>query len=154
MNQMDLERLAGFSDQVRDSTLKRLKSVPKGQENFRYQEGVMSFSDIADHLINSDRVHMNLLETRFLGKGIGRSGGKVVRSREEYIGLVYELEKLKLARHKFILELDEEKLSLVIPYEHLSGPGEAAFGSLLYQWLDHEIHHRGQISVYLKLLGV
>ena len=52
MNPTDIERLASFSDRVRDSTLKRLRRVPEGQENAAFPDGAMSFADTADHLID------------------------------------------------------------------------------------------------------
>lgn len=152
MNKTDLQRLAGFSDSVRDSTLKRLKAVPTGQENFRWPDGAMSFADIADHLIDIDDVFMSLLEARFKGKDLGRAGGKVVDDRHEFGALIQELEILKQRRHEFIVSLNDDMLSTSIPYDMLKRQGDAPFQTLLYWLLDHEIHHRGAMVVYLNTL--
>ena len=152
MNRTDLERLASFSDSVRDSTLKRLRAVPKGQENFRCPDGAMSFADLADHLIHADKVCMKLLETRFKGKDLGKSRGKVVQDREEFDALIEALEDLQQLRHEFVMSMDDDKLSTVIRYDLLKGKGEMSLGAFLYGILDHETHHRGAMVVYLSIL--
>ena len=45
-------RLAEFSRAVRESTLKRLRLVPDGFENWRISPQAMSFADVAKHLID------------------------------------------------------------------------------------------------------
>ena len=91
MNRLDLERLATFSDSVRDSTLKRLRRVPVERENDTVLDGMMSAADIAAHLIDSDERMLALPTTKFRGKGLGEAGQQLVRDREEYIGLIETL---------------------------------------------------------------
>ena len=74
MNRLDLERLATFSDSVRDSTLKRLRRVPVGRENDTVLDGMMSAADIAAHLIDSDQSKLALSATKFRGKSLGATG--------------------------------------------------------------------------------
>ncbi len=152
MNRLDLERLATFSDSVRDSTLKRLRRVPVGRENDTVLDGMMSAADIAAHLIDSDERMLALPTTKFRGKGLGEAGQQVVRDREEYIGLIETLVRLRRTRREFILAQDDETLAELIPFDSLSGKGEAELGSMIYLQLDHEIHHRGQLVVILRHL--
>ena len=51
---MNIELLIDFCRVVRDSTLKRLKIVPEGYENWRISKNALSFAEIAKHLIESD----------------------------------------------------------------------------------------------------
>ena len=90
--------------------------------------------------------------TKFRGKGLGAAGQQVVRDREEYVGLIETLVRLRRTRREFILTQDDETLAELIPFDSLSGKGEAELGSMIYQHLDHEIHHRGQLVVVLRHL--
>jgi hypothetical protein len=51
---MNNKLLIDFCKTVRDSTLKRLKVVPEGYENWRISKKSLSFAEIAKHLIESD----------------------------------------------------------------------------------------------------
>ena len=51
---MNNKLLIDFCKAVRDSTLKRLKVVPEGYENWRISKNSLSFAEIAKHLIESD----------------------------------------------------------------------------------------------------
>ncbi len=152
MNRLDLERLATFSDSVRDSTLKRLRRVPVGRENDAVLDGMMSPADIAAHLIGSDQSLFALPVTKFSGKGLGRAGQQVVRDTDEYAALIETLVRLRETRREFILVQDDDSLAELISFEMLSGDGEMDLGSMIYLHLDHEIHHRGQLVVILRHL--
>ncbi len=91
MDKDALRRLASFSSSVRDSTLKRLRSVPQGKENWKRNDTTMSFADIAQHLIDADQAYMAALDTRSLGKNLGRSGCRIVKDRDAYDQLIREL---------------------------------------------------------------
>jgi len=150
MDQLDLERLAKFSDDVRDSTLKRLKLVPGGRENDCFPDGTMSPADIAAHLIQCDEKLFELPRTRFSAKTLGVAGQRVVRDAHEYARLVASLERLRETRREFILAQDDASLAEPIAFERLIGKGEMDLGSILYRTLDHEIHHRGALAVFLR----
>ncbi len=152
MNRLDLERLATFSDSVRDSTVKRLRRVPVGRENDTVLDGMMSPADIAAHLIGSDESMFTLPATKFLGKGLGAAGQQVVRDTDEYVALIETLVRLRRARREFILAQDDHTLAELIPFDSLSGRGERDLASMIYLFLDHEIHHRGQLVVILRHL--
>ncbi len=150
MNRLDLERLATFSDSVRDSTLKRLRLVPVGRENDAVLDGMMSPADIAAHLIDSDERILVLPATKFLGKTLGAAGQRVVADRQEYVALIETLVRLRRARREFILAQDDHTLAVLIRFDSLSGRGEMDLGSMIYRFLDHETHHRGQLVVALR----
>lgn len=150
MNQTDIKRLADFSDRVREATIKRLRLVPAGKENMSFPEGSMSPADIAAHLVHIDEVMIDLPKTRFKGKDLGVQGQGRVRSRDEYDNRVLELSALKDKRRDFILAQDDDSLAVAIEFEALSGSGTTDLGAMIYRLLDHEIHHRGALAVYLR----
>jgi uncharacterized damage-inducible protein DinB len=150
MDQIDLERLAAFSDRVRDSTLKRLRQVPEGRENDTAIEGMMSPADIAAHLIESDRRMVSISVTKFSAKNLGVAGQGVVSDRGEFRAQVQVLQDLRQTRREFLLGQDNDSLAELIPYSWLAGEGEMDLGSMIYRLLDHEIHHRGALAVILR----
>lgn len=151
MDQAALRRLARFSSSIRDSTLKRLRSVPQGKENWKRNDTTMSFADIAQHLIDADQAYMAALDTESLGKNLGRSGCRIVKDRDEYDQVIRELERLKKVRHDFIVSLDDNKLNRKITCDRIAGIIEQDFGTVLLLLLDHEIQQRGILIVHLKI---
>jgi len=151
MDQLDINRLADFSERVRESTIKRLRLIPRGKENMGVPNGAMSPADIAAHLIQIDKVLLDLPATRSKGLDLGVTGQKIVASRGEYDDLVSELEDLRGERSDFIRKLTDTDLGLPIQSETTAGKGELDLGAMIYRLLDHEIHHRGALAVYLRV---
>lgn len=143
---------ADYSLTVRDSTLKRLKAVPEGFENWRPHEAALSFADVAHHLRTSDTTLMAWSDTYAIGKNLGRRGLAGAPNRTEYDALVAELEESGFARRKFLDELTDEQWNTVIEVDRITGKESTPFWLLALRFLDHEIHHRGQIALYLTLL--
>ncbi|MFC1736999.1 DinB family protein [Candidatus Hydrogenedentota bacterium] len=152
MNQNDINRLADFSERIRTSTIKRLTLVPEGMANKSFPSGAMSPADIAAHLIQIDEVLLKLPQTKFKKKDLGQKGQRVVQDQSEYASLISELECLKTKRKSFILALDDDALGMSIRFEALAGNGEMDLCSMIYRLLDHEIHHRGALSVFLRAI--
>ena len=143
------ERLADLSDAVRESSLKRLRKVPHGKENWRPDQGVMSFADLAQHLLDCDAHLRRSLEegpqpAEHGGVGIARP-----KDREEYDALVDALALSGAERRELIESLDDLDRPVF----------DERFGETTAWWvvargnLDHEIHHRGQIAAYLRQCG-
>ena len=153
MHTLDLERLANFSDKVRNSTLKRLRKVPPGKENYSISNDSMTIADIARHLIICDEAYLSLLDTKQLEKNLGKTNSIRIKSREEFDNLIRSLEVLKIQRHDFILAMNDEKLNTKIAVDSIAGKSEEDLGSLIYRMLDHETHHRGALAIYLNVLN-
>ncbi len=150
MNQTDINRLADSLRRARESTVKRLKLVPKGKENAGIPDGAMSPADIADHLLRADQTLLELTSTRFKGKGLGIAGQRIVESRSEYSDLVAALEDMGDKRSDFVRGLTYEDLNTIIRFDAIAGPGEIDLYSMILRYLDHESHHRGALPIYLR----
>ncbi len=141
-------RLAIYSDAVRESTLKTLKAVPPSKENWRLRPDSLSFTDLAQHLIDADLWLMEIMESGKFVNAEAKPGMKTVRDRSEYDVLMSKLVESHSARRKMIEEISDDEWERTIE--------DPKFGSITVWWaivrgnLDHEIHHRGQIAVYLK----
>lgn len=152
MTKTDFEFLARWSVSVRDSTIKRLKQVKPGHENQHLTADSMSFADLAQHLIDSDLRILAALASKTMGKNMGRAGMAKANSRAEYESLINRLEKLKHERSEMIASLTEETANQIIVLERIAGTEHVPYIEVIIRMLEHEAHHRGQISAYLEVV--
>ena len=81
---------------------------------------------------------------------VGASGSARTPSRDEYLGLLDELRQTQQTRRELLERMSDEEFD-VMTYDE-------RFGEVSIWWvivrgnLDHEIHHRGQIVGYLKMV--
>ena len=143
------KRLAELAAAVRESTLKRLRHVPAGRENFSIAVQSMSFADTARHLVDADEWLIAKLRDRDLPPMRGRPGLAEVGSRGEYLELLRRLEETGRARRELVGSMTAEQLEEQVP--------DARFGGEVSVWwlvargnLDHETHHRGWIAACLR----
>lgn len=151
MGMTEQQRLAAFSDTVRNSTLKRLKRVPEGAENWSIAPGAMSFADIAYHILENDRALFKIFETKRIGAHIGEAGAITIQTRSEFEDLIEELKKTKKERSTFIYDLTPADLDVIVEAERIRGVERIPAGTLILEVLDHEVHHRGQLAAYLRV---
>jgi uncharacterized damage-inducible protein DinB len=86
-----------------------------------------------------------LLEEKGLRKELESDYSKLFRYRREADELI----------NQFLSELDESKLDTMIRYKNYRGVEiEKESWKTLFHWLNHQTHHRGQISVLLDMMGV
>ncbi len=107
---MNNELLIDFCKAVRDSTLKRLKTVPEGYENWRISKNALSFAEIAKHLIQSDDWTIKKINEPAIKSILPEKGSLENCSREEFSTLILELEECLDTKIKFIESLDRNKM--------------------------------------------
>ena len=142
-------RLAEFSRAVRESTLKRLRLVPEGYENWRISSKVMSFADLAQHLIDADNWLFDKLRMKNIEPMVGQPNLVEITNRSQYNDFFGELEQMGDRRGSMLDKITGEELSEMI-YDDRFGGEVSAWWIIVRGCLDHEIHHRGQISAYLR----
>jgi len=145
------ELLIDFCKAVRDSTLKRLKSIPEGFENWRISKNSLSFAEIAKHLIESDDWTIKKIKEPTIKSILPEEGSIENCSKEQFNVLILELEECLERKIKLINSLDKEKMKSKIYDDRFNGEVSIEW-IFLRGNLDHEIHHRGQIAVYLRVL--
>jgi uncharacterized damage-inducible protein DinB len=151
MSVTEKERLAEFSVAIRESTLKRLELIPSGLKNWKPTKDSMSLADIAQHIIDADKWLFEMLEKKNLSPIKGKAGFIEIKKPEEFAQLLNELKKTGERRKKLIESLADPQLKEMI-YDQRFGGEVSVWWVIVRGNLDHEIHHRGQISVYLKML--
>ncbi len=145
------EQLAEFSLAVRESTMKRLTRVPEGKENWKISPGAMSSADIAYHLIQTDDWLFKKIELKDLESIKGDTGTVEIKTRDNYLELIEELNNSGKKRVGFILSLDDKLFQEKI-YDDRFGKEVSVWWIIVRGNLDHEIHHRGQLSSYLRAI--
>lgn len=148
---MNNELLINFCKAVRESTVKRLKIVPEGYQNWRISKNALSFAEIVQHLIKSDDWTIQKIKDPTMKSILPEKGLLDDCSKEEFYLLISTLEESLERKIKFITTLDEEKMESKI-YDDRFNNKVSIEWIILRGNLDHEIHHRGQIAVYLRML--
>ena len=148
---MHTKMLIDFCRAVRKSTLKRIKSVPQGFENWRISKNALSFAEIVKHLIEIDEWTIRKINEPELKSILPEEGSIDNCSRERFNSMISELEESLERKIDFLTSLDEERMQNKI-YDDRFESEVTIEWIILRGNLDHEIHHRGQIAVYLRVL--
>jgi len=144
-------RLSEFSLAIRESTIRRLKAVAEDRENWSPDPDAMSFADIAQHLIDCDKWLFEKLKNPGLKSITGKAGTAQVQSHGEYLQLLEALKRIGAMRAELIKHLNGRDWSNLIFDDRVFGKVEV-WWLIVRGNLDHEIHHRGQIATYLRLM--
>ena len=132
---------------IRGRTERVIRCIPPEHIEWTYREGKWTLGDLIRHLGAIERL-------MFAENICGRP------SRYEHHGP--ELASGYDEVVAFLRRMDEETLELLgqLPDERLQESCETPGGAKLRVWkwlramVEHEIHHRGQIYLYLGLLGI
>ncbi len=109
----------------------------------------MSLADIAQHLVDTDMWLFEKLVNPQLGPITGKAGSTNIRRRSEYDAIIDKLKETGETRYKLITS--EIDLSRLIFDSRFDGKVTVLW-IILRGNLDHEIHHRGQLAAYIRVL--
>jgi uncharacterized damage-inducible protein DinB len=151
MKDSESSRLADFAMAIRGSTMKRLRSVPPGHENWRPTADSLSIADIAQHLIDADQWLFAKLADPSLPSIKAVAGSAVIASRSEFEFLLDRLEQLGSERARLLSELSASELEQAIQDDRFGGP-VSVWWVIVRGNLDHEAHHRGQLATYIRII--
>jgi len=152
-NPIQQQNLAKFSLAVRESSLKRFRVVPAGMENWRITPESMSIADLAEHLIRADKWLFRKIADPSTEIIAGNPGEVTIRRREQYDALVMRLQETGEKRAELFRNVTDQDLAKRIPDGHYGyGADSTLWWILLRANLDHEIHHRGALAVYLRVM--
>ena len=148
---MGTELLIHFCKAVRGSTIKRLEMVPEGYENWKVSPGALSFAEITKHLIDLDDWLVEKIKNPEIRSIETESAVIKNCDRREFKMLLKNLGEILERKIQFINTLNDEKLKAKIFDDRFDSEVSIAW-IILRGNIDHEIHHRGQIAAYLRVL--
>ncbi len=148
---MNREQLKNFAQAVRESTTKRLRLVPPGLENWRISKNALSFAEIAQHILESDKWLFEKLENESLHSITPEKNSIIINDRNEFELLINKLIISGKKREQLISELKDQDFQRYLFDDRFNGQ-VTVWWVIVRGNLDHEIHHRGQIASYLRVL--
>lgn len=147
---MEIRRIEPFLDyfeRIRERTLRVARCIPPERIDWTYKEGKFSFADILRHLAATERYmyaeNARLLPSRYPGHGPELAEG--YNGVFEFMNAAHG-EAVEIFRS---LSDDDLKRKCMTP-----GGVEIAVWKWLRAMIEHEVHHRGQLYLYLGLLDI
>lgn len=143
----DINTFLEYFEKVRERTLKVIKVIPRDKINWTYKEGKFTFADIIRHLATIERF-MYAENAQFKPSRYPGHGKELAESYEEVMEFFNRSHSEAMNIFSKLTTDDLEK--------KCSTP--AGIPITLWKWLramvEHEIHHRGQIYLYLGMLDI
>jgi uncharacterized damage-inducible protein DinB len=147
---VEIHSVASFLDyyrRIRGRTLRVVERIPPEHLEWTYQAGKWTLGDLIRHLAALERLMFaeNIAGRPSQYQGCGRELAEGTEAVRAYLDRCHE-ETLEI-----LGQLQDEDLQ-----RRCTTPGGASLP--IWKWLramvEHEIHHRGQIYLYLSMLGV
>src|SRR4051794_24933610 len=147
MQAPDLDVLLDYLDKVQQRTMRVVRCIPANGLDWSYAEGKFALGDLVRH--------MGAIERYMFGETIQ---GKPSR----YQGCGKELADGLDEVIRFKQEMDHQTVEIIraLGPEGMTRKCTTPDGASITVWkwlrlmVEHEIHHRGEIYIYLSLLGV
>ncbi len=133
-------------DQESKTTRKVLAAVPAGQEDYRPHEKSMTALELCWHLASSEVWFYNCIADGAFASG-EQKVPENIKSAADVLAYYDTAHPAALAR---LQAMDMDGASKVIDFMGMMQAPAAVFVSLA---ANHAIHHRGQLSVYLRPMG-
>lgn len=141
----DLSIFLDYFDKVHERTMRVARCIPPDKVDYSYREGKFTLGDIARHIALANRLIFadTLSDRPCRYAGCGR---ELAPTYEEILALMQRLHT--------------ESREILSGLTDLNGKCRTPDGASITRWkwmramVEHEAHHRGQIYMYLAMLGV
>jgi len=147
MQTQNLELFLDYLDKVHQRTMRVARCIPRDKLDWTYREGKFSLGDLARHIATINRY---MFAETIQGK-TSRYAGCGKELADGYEDVLMFMERLHRESVEIFSRLSNEDLN-----RRCATPDGASI--TVWKWLramvEHEIHHRGQIYIYLAILGV
>ncbi|NLR76990.1 DinB family protein [Chitinophaga eiseniae] len=136
-----------YYDKVRERTLRLISVVPPDQLDWSYKPGKFSIGDQIRHIATIERY---MFAETIAGRPSAYQGcGKeLADGYDNVVAFFNELHQQSLAIFRQLSDADLQR--------KCTTPGNVEMR--IWKWMramvEHEIHHRGELYIYLNLLGV
>jgi uncharacterized damage-inducible protein DinB len=136
-----------YYENIRRRTLKVIKCIPPDKIDWTYREGKFTFADLIRHIASIERYmyaeNVQLKPSRYPGNGKELADG--------YDNVIAYMARVHEESMEIFGRLSDEDLQ-----RKCKTPAETEI--TVSKWLramvEHEIHHRGQIYIYLSMIEV
>jgi len=136
-----------YYEKIRHRTMRVIKCIPPQRLEWTYQDGKFTFGDLIRHLAATERF-MFAENVQFRKSSYPGHGRELADGYDEVMGYMDNMHHESM---EIFARLTDESLQ-----RKCLTPGGATI--TVWKWLramiEHEIHHRGQIYLYLGTLGV
>jgi len=147
---MDMESFHSFLDhygKLRERTLRVARCIPEDKFDWTYREGSFTLADILRHIAAIERF-MYAENAQFKPSQYGGHGKDLADGMPAVMEFVNSTHQESMGIFRAITPEDLNKKCIT--------PGGVSI--TLWKWLramgEHEVHHRGQIYLYLAMLEV
>lgn len=139
--------LLDYAARVRERTMRVIACVPPDKVDWTYKEGKFTLGDLMRHLASIERWMFaeNAMRRPSIYPGHGRELAADYDAIVAYMNRMHD-ESTEIFRSLSEADLDAKCMT--------PGGVELRVGKWLRSMLEHEIHHRGQIYLYLSMLDV
>jgi len=147
---MEVRSIKSFLDyfeKVRQRTMRVVERIPADKLEWTYQSGRFTAAELARHIAAVERWTFaeNIAGRPNAYSGCGR---ELADGRDAVLAFMRALHAESLAIFAALSDADLAK-----PVTTAAGP-QVSTSAWLRAMIEHEIHHRGQLYVYLSLMGV
>lgn len=135
-----------YFENIRERTLRALRAVPPEKLEWRHADGVFSCGDLARHIAAVER---NTFAENILGRP-SRYHGCGPDLADGLENVVTYMQRTRRETVEMLKDLSPEDLN---QKRHTAQGAPITAWKLLRALVEHEVHHRGEMYVYLALLG-
>ena len=136
-----------YFDHVRERTMRVARCIPPDKIDWAYAPGKFTLGDLLRHIAVTERYmfaeNVQNHDSRYISHGTELAA--------DFDSVIELMKRLHAASLAIFARLSDEDLK-----RKCKTPGgiEIQTGKWLRSMVEHEVHHRGQIYIYLGLLGV
>jgi len=143
-----VEHYIKLLESITAGTMKILEGIPEEHFDWRPWEGTFSFKEAIGHII-SDELEFIRGVTKALGLPSLEVPSEPKENLKEELGRFWEIHRQMVSLVNSLKDQDLEKVAK-FPTWNWEAPIYEAIGPIL----EHQVHHRGQLIVYFRILGL
>ncbi len=147
---MENESLTSFLEyfeKIRERTLRVIRAIPPDKIDWTYRAGKFTFADLIRHLATIER-YMYAENVQFKPSRYPGHGKELADGYDEVLQFLNLMHAESMEIFRALTDEDLQK--------RCQTPGGATI--TVWKWLramiEHEVHHRGQIYLYLAMLDI
>ena len=142
-----MSEIVDYFDRIRERTMRVIACIPPDKIDWTYQTGKYTLGDIVRHLGATERwmfaENAQRKPSRYPGHGRELADGY-----DAAVAFIRRMHDESMVIFRSLSDADLEKKCMT------PGGVELRVGKWLRSMIEHEIHHRGQIYIYLGMLNI